>query len=109
MSVKSTKKLAPKKAAGCIPPSAQVVAPPCLTNKETGSLPDSKLLAIMTAVVEASMRNFLSTDAWVLTFLQAKRTCKDVGISEEEFASVLVRLLEAKDGRFRANPLSSLF
>lgn len=109
MSVRNTKKLAIKKVAGCSPRLVQDAALPRLKSKEPESLPDAKLLAIMTAVVEASMCNFLSADAWELTFIQARHTCKEVGIPEEEFDNVLMQLGEARKKRFNANPMSSMF
>lgn len=109
MPVKNTKKSKANLAVGCIQPSDQDAAQPCSINKETKSLPDSKMLAIMTAVVEASMRNVLSSDQWYLIFAQARHTCEQVGISEEEFDTVLVKLAEAQQKRFQSNPMSSMF
>lgn len=109
MFVKNTKKSKASPVAGCTQPSEQDAAQLCLTSEEAKSLPDSKMLVIMTAVVEASMCNVLSGDQWYLIFAQARHTCKQVGISEEEFDIVLARLAEAQQKRFQSNPMSSMF
>jgi len=109
MSVKNMKKLKTSPVVGSTPPLEWDVALPCSMTKETKSLSDSKLLAIMTAVVEASMRNVLSGDVWSLTFIQARHTCEKVGISAEDFDNVLLKLIEAREKRFKSNPMSSMF
>lgn len=93
-----------------IPPSGPVVVSPCLTKTEPESLPlsDKELSICLMALVANLQRLVLCGDTWWLAHNSTERQLSEI-MDPETYALFKVHLEQARQRRFAANPMSSMF
>ena len=79
------------------------------TVKDEISLDKDMLLKLSLILIESLQRNVLSGDAWMLSYSRMIDQAQRLDIDNDSIKNFIDKIEEARQNRFKANPLSCMF
>jgi len=90
-------------------PLGRDVARPSPIPTDKSSWQNSKEVLVLMSILNGITSHLYSSDAFELSLMQARETCRELNISDETVEEVFARFREFRRDRLKQNPISKMF